>query len=169
MFMLVRTPKIAPPTNDKKWVGVQAVMRQNGYSRDALIETLHAVQKAFGYLDEDSLRYVAASLRVPLSKAYGVSTFYHLFKLKPSGEHTCVICTGTACYLNGIPKMLESIEEKFGLKPGDRTEDGKIEFVDARCVGACGVAPVAIFDGQAAGKLTTEEAVEKLEEWQSDD
>lgn len=167
--MRVRTPKINPPTDDARWSGVQAVMRKNGHSRDALIETLHAVQKAFGYLDDEALRYVAAALRVPLSKAYGVASFYHLFRLQPSANHTCVICTGTACHLNGTPELLEEIKTEFGLGPGERSPDGNFEIADARCVGACGVAPVAVFDGHAAGKLTRDDALSKIKEWQSDD
>ena len=163
--MFIRTPKIDPPTKDAKWKNVQAVMRSNGYSRDALIETLHAVQKEFGYLDDASLRYAAASLRVPLSKVYGVSTFYHLFHLEPFGKHTCVICTGTACYLKGIPQLLAQIKKIYGLTPGESTPDGRLTLGDARCVGACGVAPVVVFDDETVGKVHPESVLEKLEEW----
>ena len=86
-----------PPSDDKRWRIVQAAMRRNGFKRSGLIESLHSVQESFGYLDEDSLRYVALSLRAPLSQVYGVSTFYHLFSLKPAGKQSCVVCTGTAC------------------------------------------------------------------------
>ena len=79
--------KPTPPTDDKRWKVVQATMRRNGNRHDALIETLHTVQESFGFLDDDSLRYVAAALRVPLSRAYGVATFYHFFRMKPA-KHT---------------------------------------------------------------------------------
>ena len=167
--MFIRTQKIDPPTKDAKWKNVQAVMRSNGYSRDALIETLHAVQKEFGYLDDASLRYVAASLRVPLSKVYGVSTFYHLFHLEPFGRHTCVICTGTACYLKGIPQLLDKIKELYGLAPGESAPDGWLTLGDTRCVGACGVAPVAVFDDETVGKVSPESILGKLEEWSHHD
>ncbi len=74
-------------------------MRKNGFARHALIETLHTVQSSFGYLDDDAIRFVALTLRVPLSQAYGVVTFYHYFSLKPPGKHTLTICAGTACYI----------------------------------------------------------------------
>ena len=67
----------------------------------ALIEALHAAQEAFGFLDEDALHYVGDTLGVPHSRVYGVATFYSFFTLKPQGDHTCVVCTGTACYING--------------------------------------------------------------------
>ena len=67
-------------------------MRRNGYAPDALIETLHTAQSAFGYLDETELRFVANELHIPLSKVYGVATFYHAFTLKPEGRHRCIMC-----------------------------------------------------------------------------
>src|ERR1039457_3619338 len=85
------------PSNDKRWKIVNGTMRRHGFARNALIETLHTVQTSFGYLDDESIRFVAKSLRVPLSQAYGVVTFYHYFSLKPPGEHTATVCTGTAC------------------------------------------------------------------------
>jgi bidirectional [NiFe] hydrogenase diaphorase subunit len=75
------------PSEDKRWRIVNGTMRRHGYARDALIETLHTVQESFGFLDKVSLRFVADSLRVPLSQAYGVATFYHFFTMKPPGEH----------------------------------------------------------------------------------
>ena len=166
---MLRAPKVDPPSDDKRWRIVQGTMRRNGFSRHALIETLHTVQESFGYLDNESLHFVAESLRVPLSRVYGVSTFYHLFSLKPAGDHTCVMCTGTACYIKGINKMLADIEEDYGIMPGETTEDGKVSLLTARCLGSCGLAPVAVFDGEVAGKLTAEELSAQLAEWSNGD
>ena len=92
-------PAAAPPKapEDRRWRMVNRAMRLHGHKPHALIETLHVVQESFGFLDEDSLRYVAANLQVPLSRVYAVATFYHYFTLKPPGAHTCVICLGPAC------------------------------------------------------------------------
>jgi bidirectional [NiFe] hydrogenase diaphorase subunit len=138
-------------------------MRRLGNESHALIEALHTVQESFGFLDTDSLRYVANSLRVPLSQAYGVATFYHYFSLKPPGAHTCVVCTGTACYIKGSAKLLQAIEQKFGIRPGETTEDGQLSLVTARCLGSCGLAPVAVFDQQISGLVTQEALLSKLE------
>ncbi len=156
--------KPAPPSTDKRWKLVQAEMRKFGNSHYALIQTLHAVQDAFGFLDDDALTYVATALRVPLSRVYGVATFYHYFTLKPAGRHTCTICTGTACYIKGVPDLLKAIQERFGVKLGETTEDNAISFLSARCVGACGLAPVAVIDGETVGKLTASTLISKLEE-----
>lgn len=138
-------------------------MQRNGFERDGLIETLHTVQESFGFLDDDSLRYVAASLNAPLSQVYGVSTFYHLFSLKPAGQHTCVVCLGTACYIKGMPALLKQIEARYGIKAGETTEDGTLSLLTARCLGSCGLAPVAVFDGNIAGKLDVAEAMHRLQ------
>ena len=114
---VVTFAKSAPPNEDKRWRLVDATMRRQGQQSRGLIEVLHTVQEAFGYLDEQALRYVATSLRVPLSRAYGVATFYHFFTLKPAGEHTCVICMGTACYIKGAPQLLEAVERDLDVSP----------------------------------------------------
>lgn len=158
-----------PPTDDKRWRIVQAAMRRNGFKRSGLIETLHSVQETFGYLDEDSLRFVSFSLRAPLSQVYGVSTFYHLFSLKPTGKHSCVVCTGTACYIKGTAQLLQQIQATYEIKPGETTEDGQISLLTARCVGSCGLAPVAVFDGEVMGNQSPEKTMEKLRRWQDDD
>ena len=154
-----------PPSDDSRWRMVGATMRRHGYRANALIETLHTVQESFGYLDEQALRFVAAALRVPLSQVYGVATFYHFFNLKPQGRHTCVICTGTACYIKGVPGILTAVEEYYGIKPGETTTDGNISLVSARCLGSCGLAPAAVMDGEVVGKLTPKVMLERMRRW----
>lgn len=161
--------QIDPPSDDKRWRIVQATMRRNGHKRSGLIETLHTVQESFGFLDEESLRYVAFSLRTPLSQVYGVSTFYHLFSLKPAGKHSCVVCTGTACYIKGTPQLLQEIQAAYGIKPGETTEDGAFSLLTARCVGSCGLAPVAVFDGEVLGNQTPDRTMETLRRWYDDE
>jgi len=163
--MLAYATKPSPPSDDKRWKLVEASMRRNGHEPNALIEVLHTVQELFGYLDEDALRFVALSLRVPLSKVYGVATFYHFFTMKPQGEHTCVICTGTACYIKGAPDLLKAVEETAGISPGETTKDNKISLVTARCIGSCGLAPAVVFDGKIGGKVGTSEMAEKIKGW----
>src|SRR5437763_15826681 len=114
----VQARPIDPPSDDKRWRVVDAAMRRHGYAPAALIEALHAVQQSFGFLDEPSLRYVARSLGVPLSRVYGVATFYHFFSMKPQGEHTCVVCTGTACYIKNSAALLAAVGETLGVSPG---------------------------------------------------
>ena len=152
------------PSNDKRWKLVNATMRRNGYAGHALIEALHAVQDSFGFLDEDAMAFVADSLDLPLSKVYGVATFYHLFMLKPQGRHACVVCTGTACYIKGAGALIEGIQARFHAAPGETTEDKALSVLTARCVGACGLAPAVVLDGNVIGKLAPTQLCERLEQ-----
>jgi bidirectional [NiFe] hydrogenase diaphorase subunit len=153
------------PSDDKRWRLVNATMRRHGNEPDALIETLHTIQEAFGYLDDVSLRYVASNLKAPLSRVYGVATFYNFFTLKPQGEHNCVVCLGTACYIKGAPQILESVENLTHILPGETTPDKKVSLLIARCLGTCGLAPAAVFDGEVVGKMTATVATNKVQEW----
>ncbi len=140
-------------------------MRKNGFARHALIETLHTVQSSFGFLDDDAIRFVATSLRVPLSQAYGVATFYHYFTLKPPGEHTITVCAGTACYIKGADHLIAAAERKLCVKQGQTTPDGKVSLMVARCVGACSRAPVVLCDGEVVGEMSNEQLLGQLERW----
>lgn len=163
------TQPIAPPGDDKRWRMVEATMRRHGNRPAALIETLHTVQECFGYLDEQALRYVATALHVPLSKIYGVATFYHFFTLKPQGRHACAICLGTACYIKGAQALLDALKERYGITAGQTTEDESLSLVTARCVGACGIAPAGSLDGEVLGKLTPDELLSRIQETISHD
>jgi bidirectional [NiFe] hydrogenase diaphorase subunit len=163
------TDRTAQAFEDKRLRVVERTMRLHGNTPHALIETLHAVQETYGYLDVECMRFVARTLKVPLSKVYGVATFYHYFTMKPPGAHTCVVCTGTACYIAGASQILGGISESFGIAPRETTEDGRISLVTARCLGACGLAPAAVFDGQVVGKQQKTSVCERLERWRRDD
>ena len=154
------------PSEDKRWKIVNGTMRKNGFARHALIETLHTVQSSFGYLDDDAIRFVALSLRVPLCRAYGVATFYHYFTLKPPGKHTVTVCAGTACYIKGADKLIATAEKRLGIASGETTADGQASLTMARCVGACSRSPVALYDGEVVGEMTSEQMLEHLERWE---
>lgn len=154
---------------DRRMRMVNRTMQLHRNQSHALIETLHTVQESFGYLDEGMLRHVAATLRVPLSRVYAVATFYHSFTLKPPGEHTCVICLGTACYIGGSGDILGRIREKFGISAGETTTDGKVSLLVARCLGSCGLAPAGVFDGEVAGKLSAETVLDRIGRWRCHD
>lgn len=167
--MLPTLTKPPSPSQDKRWKIVDATMRRVGQHSRGLIETLHTVQEAFGYLDETALRYVAVSLRVPLSRAFGVATFYHFFTLKPAGEHTCVICLGTACYIKGASQLVDTVRRDLGIAPGGTTADGKVSVLSARCLGSCGLAPAVVYDSEVAGKVTPEQLRQQMTRWDAHD
>jgi bidirectional [NiFe] hydrogenase diaphorase subunit len=153
------------PSEDKRWRIVNGTMRRHGFARDALIETLHTVQESFGYLDKPALKFVAESLRVPLSQAYGVATFYHYFTLKPPGKHSCLACLGTACYIKGATQLMLTAEESLSVKAGETTLDGNVSLMSARCIGSCSMAPAFIFDGETVGNMNEGELHKRLNRW----
>jgi bidirectional [NiFe] hydrogenase diaphorase subunit len=159
----VATTRPPAPSDDTRWRIVETRMRRLGHRPDALIEVLHSAQEAFGFLDSQTLAFVGDSLGVPLSKVYGVATFYSLFTLEPQGEHACVVCTGTACYINGAGGIVAGIRRELGVEPGGTTEDGKLSLLTARCLGSCSLAPAMILDGEVHGKLTAAGVLGRLE------
>ena len=153
----------AAPSDDKRWRQVDVRMRRLGYRPDGLIEVLHTTQEVFGYLEDEALSYVGESLGVPPSKVYGVATFYSHFTLKPQGLHTCIVCTGTACYINGASALLAAIGKELGIQPGGTTPDGRVSVLKARCLGACSMAPAVVVDGEVHGHAVPAELLEVLE------
>lgn len=161
-------PKGTHPSGDNRFKLLDRAITRNQSSGDALIEVLHAAQGIFGFLEDDLLIYIARALKLPLSRVYGVATFYHFFRLKPNGDHLFVLCTGTACYVKGANEIQKAVEHQCGCKFGETTKDGKISLVSARCVGSCGLAPVAVLDNAVAGKLTPEESARRVRQWQEE-
>jgi bidirectional [NiFe] hydrogenase diaphorase subunit len=159
-------PPAAPSATDNRFKLVEATMKRHQYRPDALIEVLHTAQEVFGYLDRDLLMTVARRLKLPPSWVCGVATFYHFFSLAPKGEHSCVVCLGTACYVKGAANLLASLQQQLGVKAGQTTSDRRVSLLTARCLGVCGLAPVVVFDGEVAGHLDSASALARVKGWQ---
>lgn len=151
------------PTDDPRWPVVEAELARVGYAADGLIEVLHVVQEGFGYLDRTALAAVAAALGLPLSRVYGVATFYSFFTLAPGGAHTCIVCTGTACYIAGANRILERLSGELGVGAGGTTEDGKLSVVAARCTGTCSLAPLVVVDDEVVGWVDPDGVMARLD------
>lgn len=156
---------LAEASDDKRIKILATAMKRFQHRADALIEVLHKAQELFGYLDDSLLLLVAQGLRLPPSHVFGVATFYHFFSLKPKGEHTCVICMGTACYVKGADKVLAALETACAIKAGETTADNKVSLVTARCIGACGIAPAVVYDGTVTARQMPEDALQTIEKW----
>ena len=154
-----------PSTTDKRYKMLDAAMKRHQFQPDSLLEVLHTAQELFGFLADDLMVYIGRSLKIPPSRVFGVATFYNFFSLKPKGEHTCVVCMGTACYVKGAGDILAAVEKCHCIKPGETTPDGKMSLVVARCIGACGLAPAVVFDDELAGRMTPGSAVERTKRW----
>jgi bidirectional [NiFe] hydrogenase diaphorase subunit len=152
-------------SGDKRFKILEVHMKKHQFRHDSLIEVLHKAQELFGYLEDDLLLFISCKLKLPPSRVYGVATFYHFFTLKPKGEHTCVVCLGTACYVKGANRVIAAIEEHTKIKPGETTPDNRISLLTARCIGACGIAPAVVYDGAVTPRATPESAVEQINKW----
>jgi bidirectional [NiFe] hydrogenase diaphorase subunit len=155
----------AHPSGDKRFKLLEVAMKRHQYRQDALIEVLHAAQELFGYLELDLLHFIARNLKLPPSRVYGVATFYHFFTLKPKGEHTCVVCTGTACYVKGADALLAAVADAAHVAAGETTADGRLSLLTARCLGACGVAPAVVLDGKVVGHQTPAGLLGEVKGW----
>ncbi|MBH8564157.1 bidirectional hydrogenase complex protein HoxE [Nostoc sp. CENA67] len=153
---------------DQRFKMLDATIKRYQYQQDALIEILHKAQELFGYLEKDVLIYIAHQLKLPPSRVYGVATFYHLFSLAPSGVHTCVVCTGTVCYVKGAQAILANLEKSAHIQAGETSADGQISLLTARCLGACGIAPAVVFDGTVLGNQTPESVLDHIKGWLQD-
>lgn len=150
------------PSGDDRFAIVDKHLKRVRYAQDQLIETLHIAQDVFGSLSDDILLYVARALRLPPSMVYGVATFYHLFSFEPPGDHSCTVCTGTACFVKGADDIVTGVSKAHGVRSGETTADGRLTLKTARCLGSCGLAPVVVLDGEVLGHQSPQEAVERL-------
>ena len=133
-----------------------------------LIQALHRVQEELGYIPKEAQRAVAAALGVPLSQVRGVVTFYHFFRTEPVGRHTIRLCLGTACYVRGAARVLQALREELGVDLGGTSADGLFTLEGVRCLGACGLAPVMMVDGEVYGRLTPRRAREILSRYRDE-
>lgn len=138
-----------------------AICDEHGNQPGELINILHKAQHLFGYLPAEVQRTVAERLKIPVSKVYGVVTFYSFFSMTPKGEHPISVCMGTACYVRGAEKVLDEFRRILHIQVGETTPDGKYSLSSLRCVGACGLAPVVLIGEKVYGRVVPGD-VEKI-------
>lgn len=132
-----------------------------------LIMILHRTQQYYGYIPEPVADELSRIAGIPLSKIYGVATFYNFFNLTPPGKHRISVCMGTACYLKGAEKVTNQLKEMLNVNVNEVTADKQFSLLEVRCVGCCGLAPAVMVDDDLHGKVTTpEKVVEMVEKYQ---
>ena len=130
-----------------------------------LIMVLHQVQQTYGYIPRNIAIEIANMLEVPLAKVYGVVTFYNFFKLQKAGKYISQVCMGTACYLRGGDDLIKEFERQLGVGLNATTADGMFTVEAVRCLGCCGLAPVAVVNGNVHGKLTNADVAGIIEQY----
>lgn len=154
---LSRSGAVQAPFEKALFDELQAAIVFYEHSPDSLIQILHRAQELFGYLREDVIRYVSVELRVPISRVYGVIGFYSFFSRVPQGKHPISVCMGTACYVRGSEQLMRAFENQLNVKQGETTADGRFSLRCVRCVGACGLAPVAMIGKDLHSKVKTDQ------------
>ncbi len=138
---------------DEKIGNVGEVLSEVEKKKGVLIHAFQSIQKEYNYLPEDVLNALSKKLDIPLSEVYSTASFYKHFYFKPRGRNVLCVCVGTACHVRGAGKVLEKIEESFGIKEGETTPDMSLTLETVGCVGCCGLAPVVTVNEEVVGDL----------------
>jgi len=133
--------------------------------KEQLIMILQEIQRKYNYLPQASLIYLSEKMGVPISKIFGVVTFYSTFSLQPRGKHIISVCLGTACHVRGAEKVRERIEETLNIRDGQTTEDMRFTLESVRCLGCCSLGPVVRVDDDIHGRITSDMAEKILENY----
>lgn len=145
---------------------IDAIIRQKGAEPDSLIEILHAVQEEIGFLPQGVQEHVAERLNIPAGTVEGVVSFYSFFTTVPRGRHTIKVCQGTACYVRGGKRVLEGVGKHCGCGVGETSDDMRFSLDVVRCVGACGLSPVVVVDGDIYERMKPTRVAGVLEKYQ---
>ena len=132
-------------------IQIEKIAHDNAGKAGAVIQILQQTQGLIGYLPQSALSTVSNLTRIPLSEIYGIVSFYHFFSLAPKGKHVIQVCMGTACYVKGGQRILDTLKKDYNLEPGGITEDGRFALEIVRCLGACGLSPVIAINNEVHG------------------
>ena len=142
-----------------------AEMNKQDRAESQLIAVLHKTQELFGYLPREAMDDIAVTMQIPTAHIWGVATFYHYFNLAPVGKHIVSICLGTACYVKGALNILDVLKKELGVEVGQTSSDGLFTLQEARCLGACGIAPVIMIDDKIYGELDAKKTTDILNQY----
>jgi len=150
---------------DPKELELKKVIEKYKNTKGAVIPVLHEAQDIYGYLPIKVQKIISEGLGVPLAEIYGIVTFYAQFSLYPKGKYNIQICLGTACYVKGSGQIYERLKKELGLEKDGTTEDGMFSLESCRCVGACGLAPVMMINGEVYGRLVPDDIPRILQKY----
>jgi NADH-quinone oxidoreductase subunit E len=145
--------------------GIEPILEKHATSKSALITVLQEIQDVYGYVPEDAFTRLSREIKVPLSRVYGVVTFYSQFYLEPRGKNVIRICRGTACHVRGSSGITHTLGEHLGIEQGETTEDMQFTLDTVACLGTCFLAPVMMVNNDYHGKLDTKKAQDVVDEY----
>jgi NADH-quinone oxidoreductase subunit E len=132
----------------------------------SLIQVLLEIQSEKHWLSKEALERVSEKLQVPLTRIQHIATFYKAFSLIPKGRHEIHICVGTACHVRGAPRVLDTVQDLTGIKPGETDLDLKFSLETVNCLGCCALGPVMEIGGKTHGKMAPAETADVLKNYQ---
>jgi NADH-quinone oxidoreductase subunit E len=150
---LKEIPENDPLNKEEQKLIIDQAIAENKDRPGAVMLVLNEVQGNIGHVSPCMQKYIALRLNVPLGQVHGVVTFYSFFKQQPRGKHTIKFCLGTACYVAGVPQIIEKAKQMLHIELGQTTPDGNITLEECRCVGACSQAPVIVVNDEVQGKV----------------
>ena len=150
---------------EKSLSGIKDILERYSENRGSLIPVLQDVQEDFGYLSEEAVEELARLMGISANEIYGVATFYTQFRFNPPGRHTIQSCQGTACHVRGGRQILNELEQRLGITPGQTTEDGRFDLQRVACLGCCALAPVVAVDGKVHAQVTAKKIPSVLSQY----
>lgn len=144
---------------------IKSILDKYQREKGQLVSILQDIQAEDNYLTKEALTQVSEGLEIPLSEVYSVATFFKAFSLKPRGRYLISVCLGTACYIRGARRVLQEIEKRLGIRPGETTDDGEFSLETINCPGACSLGPMVVINGDYFGRVTAEGVDSILEEY----
>jgi len=150
---------------DVQYEKLDCIISQYAREPGQLIRILHQAQDIFGYLPVEVQSFIAEKLEIPVSEVNGVVTFYSLFSSNPKGKHMLNLCMGTACYVKGAQELMDTLKDTLSIDEGETTPDRLFTLKSTRCIGACGLAPILVVDGNVRGKATPGDIVKIIEKY----
>lgn len=151
--LLEKLPSNDPLADPSRKKVIDQVLEDNKHLPGSTMVVLNELQAKIGFISEPMQQYVAQKMHIPVSSIHGVVSFYSFFTTTPRGKHTVKFCLGTACYVGGMPQLIDKAKQILGVEPGQTTPDGLITLEVCRCVGACSQAPAVVVDDEIHGRV----------------
>src|SRR4030043_824463 len=156
-----RKVKTAAMANDK----IDKIINKYQGDASSLIQVLLEIQSENHWLPKEALEKVSKKLKVPLSRIQHIATFYKAFSLVPRGRHEIHVCMGTACHIRGAPRVLDTVQDLTGIRPGETDLDLKFSLETVNCLGCCAMGPVMVVDKKYHGKMAPSKTAEVLKKY----
>ncbi len=145
---------------------IDQIIEKHGGEASSLIQVLLDIQNQYSWLPEEAIGRVSVKLNVPLSQIRHIATFYKAFSLVPKGRNKIHICMGTACHVRGSQRILETVQDQIGIKPGETDAEMKFSLETVNCLGCCALGPVVEINGKTHGNITVNETSDVLNSYE---